>query len=212
MYRFPCKRTSVQKRYDVCMGQRDDLLAGARTCLAEKGLGRTTARDIAAASGANLASIGYHFGSKDNLMNIAVLDAVNELGDAVETAVRSADGDSPAERMQVALDEVHTMLGQERGLMVASVHAYSQALFSDEVRRSMVDSIARGRGEMAAMILGVSPDELDPDRAQRLGSVVHNLIIGITFQYLLDPDSLPSGEEFVSALQVLASGVEPSLS
>ncbi|TDC54322.1 TetR family transcriptional regulator [Actinomadura sp. KC345] len=27
-----------------------------------------TARDIAAASGAHLASIGYHFGSKDNLL------------------------------------------------------------------------------------------------------------------------------------------------
>lgn len=187
------------------MGQRDDLLAGARMCLAEKGLGRTTARDIAAASGANLASIGYHFGSKDNLMNIAVLDAVSELGDAVEAAVRSADGDSPAERMQVALDELHSMLVQQRGLMVASVHAYSQALFSDEVRRSMVDGIARARTDLAAMVLGVSPDELDPETAQRLGSAVHNLVIGITFQYLLDPESLPSGEEFVSALQVLAA-------
>ncbi|MEE2048041.1 helix-turn-helix domain-containing protein, partial [Nocardiopsis tropica] len=57
------------------MSQRDDLLAGARKCLVEKGYGKTTARDIAAASGAHLASIGYHFGSKDNLMNAAVLEA-----------------------------------------------------------------------------------------------------------------------------------------
>src|SRR5690606_38768776 len=51
------------------MGQRQDLLAGAKRCIAEKGYSRTTARDIPAASGANLAAIGYHFGSKEALLN-----------------------------------------------------------------------------------------------------------------------------------------------
>ena len=35
------------------MGHREDLLAGAVRCLREKGYGRTTARDIVAASGAS---------------------------------------------------------------------------------------------------------------------------------------------------------------
>ncbi|MGH4006514.1 MAG: TetR family transcriptional regulator, partial [Pseudonocardiaceae bacterium] len=44
------------------MGNREDLLAGAKRCLYEKGYGRTTARDIAAAAGGvSLAAIGYHF-------------------------------------------------------------------------------------------------------------------------------------------------------
>jgi len=51
---------------------RDQLLEGALLCLQTKGYARTTARDIAAASGANLASIGYHFGSKEGLLNAAV--------------------------------------------------------------------------------------------------------------------------------------------
>ncbi|NHW87893.1 helix-turn-helix transcriptional regulator, partial [Escherichia coli] len=46
------------------MGHRERLLAGARNCLYERGYTRTTARDIVAASDTNLASIGYHFGSK----------------------------------------------------------------------------------------------------------------------------------------------------
>ena len=41
------------------MGHREDLLEGAKRCLYEKGYARTTARDIVAASGTNLASIGY---------------------------------------------------------------------------------------------------------------------------------------------------------
>jgi len=60
------------------MGHREALLAGARQCLEEKGYARTTARDIAAAANANLASIGYHFGSKEALLNEAILRACDE--------------------------------------------------------------------------------------------------------------------------------------
>ena len=50
------------------MGHREDLLEGAKRCLLEKGFVRTTARDIVTESGTNLASIGYHYGSKDALL------------------------------------------------------------------------------------------------------------------------------------------------
>ena len=66
------------------MGNREDLLAGAKRCLMEKGYARTTARDIAAASGVSLAAIGYHFGSKDALMNQAVYESVGEWADEVQ--------------------------------------------------------------------------------------------------------------------------------
>src|SRR5947199_5851342 len=52
---------------------REALIEGAIGCLKAKGFARTTARDIAAASAANLASIGYHFGSKDALLNEALI-------------------------------------------------------------------------------------------------------------------------------------------
>ena len=62
------------------MGHREDLLAGAVRCLREKGYGRTTARDIVAASGTNLASIGYHYGSTQALLNAAVFQAMEDFG------------------------------------------------------------------------------------------------------------------------------------
>jgi AcrR family transcriptional regulator len=67
----------------VTMGNREALLAGAKRCLIEKGYARTTARDIAAASGVSLAAIGYHFGSKDALMNQAIYEFVGEWADEV---------------------------------------------------------------------------------------------------------------------------------
>lgn len=65
------------------MGHREDLLEGAKRCLLEKGYARTTARDIVAASGTNLASIGYHYGSKEALLNLAFLKVTEEWGDVL---------------------------------------------------------------------------------------------------------------------------------
>jgi len=70
---------------------RDQLVKGAIKCLQTKGYAHTTARDIAAASGANLASIGYHFGSTQALLNTAVF--------AVISTSRPSASVSPAFRM-----------------------------------------------------------------------------------------------------------------
>ena len=64
------------------MGNREALIEGAKTCLMEKGYTRTTARDIATAAGVSLAAIGYHFGSKDDLLNEAMRQALDRVGSA----------------------------------------------------------------------------------------------------------------------------------
>lgn len=69
------------------MGHREDLLEGAKKCLVEKGFVRTTARDIVKASGANLASIGYHYGSKDALLTQAFTELMEEWGEVFKTGV-----------------------------------------------------------------------------------------------------------------------------
>ena len=74
------------------MGNREDLIAGAKRCLVEKGYAATTARDIAAASGVSLAAIGYHFGSKDALMNQAVYESVGDWAEELQRALSAAGG------------------------------------------------------------------------------------------------------------------------
>ncbi|NED85162.1 TetR/AcrR family transcriptional regulator, partial [Streptomyces sp. SID11233] len=61
------------------MGHREDLLEGAKRCLLDKGFAATTARDIVRESGANLASIGYHYGSKDALLGRAYVALVEDM-------------------------------------------------------------------------------------------------------------------------------------
>ena len=80
------------------MGHREDLLAGAKKALLEKGYARTTARDIVAASGTNLGSIGYHYGSTEALMNAAMLSAIEEWGDAFGAALAASRATTPTTR------------------------------------------------------------------------------------------------------------------
>ncbi|GAB3827800.1 TetR/AcrR family transcriptional regulator [Kribbella italica] len=82
------------------MGNREALIDGAKTCLREKGYTRTTARDIATAAGVSLAAIGYHFGSKDALLNEAMRQALGEWGDELSrtmSAGPNADRQRPAD-------------------------------------------------------------------------------------------------------------------
>lgn len=188
------------------MSQREDLLAGAKKCLVEKGYSKTTARDIAAASGAHLASIGYHFGSKDNLMNAALVEASDEWGDAFEEAVKTAGPTTAEDRTRLLLTSLFATLPAHRDLMVASVQAFAHAQFDENLRATLSEGIIGGRRELAALILGVAPEEVDEDAVTGLGSVVYTLVTGYVLQYLTEPDALPTVDQAVAGLRALLPG------
>ncbi|GAA4049354.1 TetR/AcrR family transcriptional regulator [Nonomuraea soli] len=79
------------------MKEHDTLIGGAKRCLQERGSAHTTARDIARTSGANLASIGYQFGSKDAPLAEAMVEAIAEWTDKLRQAMA---GEVPREGMR----------------------------------------------------------------------------------------------------------------
>ncbi|GAA1582016.1 TetR/AcrR family transcriptional regulator [Actinoplanes couchii] len=78
------------------MGNREDLLDAAKRCLYDKGYARTTARDVAAAAGVSLAAIGYHFGTKELLLNAALRQALEEWGDDLARVLNTDHEETPA--------------------------------------------------------------------------------------------------------------------
>src|ERR1700754_5122727 len=184
------------------MGHREDLLAGAKRCLAEKGFAATTARDIVAASGTNLASIGYHFGSKDALLNAAIIDSFDDWDDEIAHALRSGTRSSPVDRLEGFLDGVVSALTRDRATAVASVQAYARAEHTPELRDQIAGAYERGRRSVAALILDVAED--DERTALQLGSLALALVNGLVLQTLLDPERAPSGRDLAAALRALA--------
>ncbi len=83
------------------------LLQAAEALYAERGYDKTSVRDIAREAGANLAAVGYHFGSKENLFRVLIqrrAEAINRrrLGDLRRLVARAAPQPPPlAEVLEV---------------------------------------------------------------------------------------------------------------
>ncbi|NRQ31518.1 TetR/AcrR family transcriptional regulator [Nonomuraea sp. NN258] len=185
------------------MGNREDLLAGAKRCLMEKGYGRTTARDIANASGVSLAAIGYHFRSKEALMNEALFQAMQEWGDelAAMLAAEVEPGAGPLERFEAAWDRVVESFTRLRPLWVTQFELLGQIDHVPEVREQLVRGIKEAREGLAELMQGIDP-AADPERARLTGAFYQAMLTGFLSQWLLDPDSALSGREVVTALRM----------
>ncbi|ALE75298.1 Transcriptional regulator, TetR family [Pseudonocardia sp. Ae168_Ps1] len=190
------------------MGHREELLDGAAQCLYEKGFGRTTARDVVAASGTNLASIGYHFGSKDALLTEALLRATTAWGEELDRALAEPDGaatSDPDRRVEDTWGRVISLFSTQRRLWATHVEALAQAERLPELRAKLAEAQHEVR-EGLALTFHTLPDD-DPAAADRrvhvLGAVYQALLTGVMVQWMLDPESAPSGVDLAEGLRAI---------
>jgi AcrR family transcriptional regulator len=188
------------------MGNREDLIAGAKRCLIEKGYARTTARDIAAASGVSLAAIGYHFGSKDALMNQAVYESIGDWAEEVERAL-AAEGALDAEPLRrfesIMGRTIESFGGSGRGLWAAQLELMSLLGHNKELRAFLAgvqQDAARG---LAEFFLGMDPAQT-PEQARMAGAVLHALLIGVMVKWFMDPKRALPAPELTEGLRIIA--------
>jgi AcrR family transcriptional regulator len=191
------------------MGNREDLLAAAKRCLYEKGYAHTTARDIATASGVSLAAIGYHFGSKDALLNAARIQAIEEWNDELGRALAAdADPDAPPiERFEAIWTHMLELFAAHRPLWTASFEMLAELDHAPEVRRAVADAQQRARLGLAALFHHLDPD-LDGRAALAVGSFYLALLPGVMAQWLIDPEHAPSGRDLAEALRTISADVD----
>ena len=185
------------------MGNREVLLEGAKRCLYERGYARTTTRDIVAASGGNLGSIGYHFGSKEALLDAALLEAIGELSERL----LKASGSDPA-GLPEGWDRVMAEFEQHRSLLVAHVEAWAQIERSPELRQRFRDFYSAELSKGTERARALFPD-LDVDTARAVANVTSLLADGLVVQSLTDPQQLPSGKDIATGLRALADSLDP---
>ena len=191
------------------VGHREDLLAGAKRCIYERGYARTTARDIVAASGTNLASIGYHYGSKEALLNAALIEATGEWGESLVAAIAAADDPDPMRRFELALDAMLASFEQHRPMIAAQFEAVVQVLHSDVVRTSLAAVVGQAREGLAELFYGIDP-AAEPELSATVGALVHVMLSGLMAQWLVDPAQAPTGHQLAEGLRAVVSGVRGS--
>lgn len=176
------------------MGTREDLLEAAKQCLAERGYARTTVRDIVAASGTNLAAINYHFGTRDKLLQQAMLESSATAVTQILAALPATDPADPPARLEAFWQSLITSFVENAPLWHANAECLNQALHSPELRAELADAQALARRGLA---------EAFGNGDRNVGAVLQTMIGGLLVQWLVDPDNAPSAAQLTAGARAI---------
>jgi AcrR family transcriptional regulator len=196
------------------VGNREALLEGAKLCLREKGYARTTARDLVAASGTNLSSIGYHFGSKEALLAEAFDEVFVEWTGQLTAAALDDPAANALERLVASWKELLDTLPEHEHLMLAFIESVGPSVRSETLRKQLAEHYDRVRLEVASTVkqsLGGDANLTDAD-PEIIASYLIAVCDGFMIQFLVDPARCPTGDQLVGALSAALTAVLAPLS
>lgn len=173
---------------------RSNLLEGALYCLEKLPLERITARAIAQASKANLASIAYHFGSKDELVTEAAVEGLDRWLHQLATALGADAEQDPAERLRRASQLLGASRQSHLGLARNYLSCLAMAQHKPRIRKVLANGFRRARPNVAAL-LGLGDDDIANDAAGLLLAQFHGMLL----QVLLDSSLGIEGERMERA-------------
>jgi AcrR family transcriptional regulator len=195
------------------VGHREQLLIAARRLLEEQGYAHITARDLVAASDTNLASIGYHFGSKAALLNAAIEASFEDWATQLADYVMSDPAATPLQRASATWVAALERLPERHSILQAYVEALAQALRVPELRAQLAEHYRRARTMVAALVAASLGDGVDADdpRCRAVATLVIAACDGLALQSLLDPENSPDPDDLAEGLAAvwLASTPQP---
>jgi AcrR family transcriptional regulator len=184
------------------VGHREQLLTAARRLLEERGYAHITARDLVAASDTNLASIGYHFGSKAALLNAAIEASFDDWATQLADYVMSDPQATPLQRASATWVAALDRMPERQSILQAYVEALAQALRVPELRMQLAEHYVRARTMVATLVAASLGDDTaaDDPRCRAVATLVIAACDGLALQSLLDPDNAPSPDDLAEGL------------
>lgn len=174
---------------------RGKLLEATLRCFDRLPLDRITVRAIAAEAGANVASINYHFGSRDALLSAAAVEGLDRWLVELASGLASISGDDSAARLARAAELVAATRVSRAPLARAYLTALAMSLHDDAVRLTLAEGFRRARPALAA-VLGLGDDAAGSDAAGLLLGMFHGMLL----QTVLDEGLAIDGVRFESGL------------
>ena len=186
------------------MGNREDLLAGARQVILERGVAKATARDIAAAAGVSLAAIGYHFGSKDELVSAALTESLGSgIGDAMEAIVDETAALPLIDGFATLFDRMPEIFAANREALVASLENSVRVSRDAGASRALADATEQAHLGIVEVLRSARPD-LGPADLDAIAKLEFVLVQSLGLLWIISPDSLPTGDELARAVAAIA--------
>lgn len=191
------------------MGNREDLLAGAKRCLLAKGYERTTVRDIATEAGVSMAAIGYHFGSREALLTAAMVQGLQEWSQQVDEAFTAEANTDPSHWFVAIWPKLIESMIRDRPLWAASIEAFSVSEHQPELRKMLTYGQRLARRGLASHMSGIDEDAVSDSVVRTIGSVQLALFVGIQMQWLQDPEWAPTVDEIIEGVRAMAALLPP---
>lgn len=191
------------------------LLEAAKELIRERGYAGTSVRDLAATAGTNLAAVSYHFGSREKLLNQAVLESFLEWTDGIlkedaqlTSAKPAAD---PLEHLAAGARPAMEAFPEKLPLFVMFLEALLQAQRAPELREQLAVHYAEQRRRLGEMVIAAMGVQAPPDRRLEVAaSFMLAVTDGLLVQALLDPEAVPTGEELAAFYDGLAAWARAS--
>jgi AcrR family transcriptional regulator/mRNA-degrading endonuclease toxin of MazEF toxin-antitoxin module len=189
---------------------RKRLLDATIRTIQERGREGASVRQITSAAEADLGSINYHFGSKDQLVDQALVAVCERWVDSLKgSGLVSAAGKTIGERIARSLGAFATSVPRNRSLALAFIEALATADRSPTVKEALRDSyeelrtaVAEGAGE------GAGPLGQADEAAETVAGAIVALFDGVLIQLLLDPDRALKPRELIASLgSVFSTGL-----
>lgn len=190
------------------MGHREDLLEGAKRCLLAKGFLRTTARDIVKESGTNLASIGYHYGSKDALLAQAYVGMVEGMSDAFEGGGELPGEPGSLERFTGAWANIIGTMREPGSMWRLSMEIVAMGDQLPEVREHLARAQREGARGIVTLFHGGREEDVTEERVDTLGYFYLTLMMGLMAQWTFDPKSAPEAGQLAEGLRQVIEAAE----
>lgn len=186
------------------MGHKEQLLAGAKACLIERGYANTTARDIVERSKTNLASIGYHYGSLDKLLTTAMIEMLGEWGERT-AAAPAPSGRSSEARFRTGWANFLELFETDRSLMLASLEIAALAARSNDLTTIFQAAFVDVRNELPDDFLDLG--KVDAKTKKAVGSALLALMSGVSVQKLIDPEGAPDADAIILGVKAIAKAM-----
>ncbi|MFF3503061.1 TetR/AcrR family transcriptional regulator [Streptomyces sp. NPDC003247] len=185
------------------MGHREDLLEGAQRCLLEKGFARTTARDIVKESGTNLASIGYHYGSKDTLLAQAYVALVEGMGDTFAGGDEGGLAGEPGslERFRAVWSNIIATMREPGSIWRLSMEIVVMGDQLPEVRDHLVRAQREAGRGLVPLLMGGREEDVSDETADTVGLFCVTLMTGLIAQWTFDPETAPDADRLTEGLR-----------
>jgi AcrR family transcriptional regulator len=180
---------------------RDQILEGAIECVQTRGVAETTTRDIAAAADASLASIPYHFGSKDALMDQALLEAIRRYSEHVRAQAFAGDA-PPLQALSKSLIATVDSFAEAGPLLASLMEAHVKAIHSEPLRERVAVNRRAAIDQIAASVkggLGLE-GQLSDARTHAVSVLILALVDGLMLGWLIDRERIPSGQELLDSV------------